>query len=205
MHWVPISLGLCFVSVLPPGPQTHKNLPERDPSKALPVFFLLTLVSPRPLAGGLLPWTRGCPPGCSWPLPWGHSGRKPLSPRGATGDAPGRRSTLLEEENRISHINNILNGSASESLFPEPVFELLLRGPWPPRSCKVELNQVETFRAPLLLPMIHPWMDPARAGAAEVEGTNDSWLLSRGCLGLECTCRMGISPSRPFMINPKFI
>lgn len=26
---------LCFVSVLPPAPQSHKNLPDRDPSKAL--------------------------------------------------------------------------------------------------------------------------------------------------------------------------
>lgn len=56
---------------------------------------------------------------------------------------------------------------------------------------------------PLLLPVIHPWMDPARASAAEMEGKNNSWLLSRGCLGLKCTCRMGIPPSKLFLINPK--
>lgn len=59
-----------------------------------------------PTQGGIVPMVGqgGVPPAELCRSRWGHTGRKPpLAPAwwGAAGDAPGRRSTLLEEENRI--------------------------------------------------------------------------------------------------------
>lgn len=65
-------------------------------------------------------------------------------------------------------------------------------GPPPPSSYKMQLNQdSRSWRCPgdgaalLLLAMIQPWMDPARASIAEVKGKSISWLRPRACFGAE--------------------
>lgn len=160
-------------------PCSTQLLPTTDVRGILFIY----LSKPKTLGWGVSPLDRGLSP---WLIPASPAGSLWQEAALTLGDAPGRRSTLLEEENRISHINNILNGSASESLFPEPVFELLLCPPWPPQlqsGIKASRNQQSPRdgAVPLLLAQSIPGQtQPGQVLQSWRVRKDNSWLLSRG-------------------------